>query len=172
MKAWQIFIIIFVIPYLLPLSLMYIIDHHYANVLIVALLAWLYIIWLWTLGINLNKKVSSDLRSKSGLFKCGLIYAFLYLPFFATFMISGFTRRSNPRLFDLITPLHFFAMVCMIYGLIFVAKALVTAEKQEKAKADDYMGIFFMLWLLPIGIWWVQPRVNKLFKSYLHFSDV
>ncbi len=51
------------------------------------------------------------------------------------------------------------------YSLYFVAKNLAMAEKQEKVAFYDYAGPFFLLWFFFIGVWVIQPRINKMFAS-------
>ncbi|MBA7510738.1 hypothetical protein ES705_02725 [subsurface metagenome] len=173
MKAWQIFLILVGVPYVLPIIMMSVakISSVYFNAAIIILFVGLYVGWLWTLGVNLNKKVHDNFKLKSGFFKSAMVYNLIYALFFAILFVQSFsyirTLNSEPSLnrLGVIAPFHIIAMICMFYGLTFVARALVTAEKQTKVKADDYIGVFFMLWFFPIGIWWVQPRVNKLFKS-------
>lgn len=56
-------------------------------------------------------------------------------------------------------------MVCMFYLLYFVSKSLVLAETSKPASFYDYAGPFFLLWFFPIGIWIVQPKVNRLYSE-------
>jgi hypothetical protein len=51
---------------------------------------------------------------------------------------------------------------CAIYCLYFTSKTLVSAELQREAHFSDYIGDFFLIWLYPIGIWFIQPRINAL----------
>jgi hypothetical protein len=30
----------------------------------------------------------------------------------------------------------------------------------------DFSGPFFLLWFFPIGIWIIQPRINRLFTDW------
>jgi len=171
MKAWQICVMSFGFIYVIPIVMMNFggINHHYTFQIGWILFIGLYVGYLWTLGVNLKEKIPSNLKLKSGLFNIAMAYGLIYNIFFIVFSIFGFQyirfsdSAANPLM--VIMPFHIIAMICMFYGLTFVARALVTAEKQTKVKADDYIGVFFMLWFFPIGIWFIQPRINKLFKS-------
>lgn len=117
-------------------------------------------VWFWSLGSFFSSIVQPELKMKSGFFRVALIYPLFYIVFFvATF------QESSPRWLGLILPLHLFAMVCMFYLLYFVAKNLVLAETSKPATFYDYAGPFFLLWFFPIGIWIVQPRVNRLYSD-------
>jgi hypothetical protein len=48
-----------------------------------------------------------------------------------------------------------------------VSKSLVLAETGKPASFYDYAGPFFLLWFFPVGIWIVQPRVNRLYSERL-----
>jgi hypothetical protein len=117
-------------------------------------------VWLWSLGSYFNSIVQPELRMESGFFRVALIYP----PFYFFFFITTF-QSSSPDLFGLIIPLHLFAMVCMFYLLYFVSKSLVLAETSKPASFYDYAGPFFLLWFFPIGIWIVQPKVNRLYSE-------
>jgi len=54
-------------------------------------------------------------------------------------------------------------MFCLFYDLYFVPKSLVTVESGKQATFYDYAGPFFLKWFFPIGIWFIQPRINRLY---------
>ena len=56
-------------------------------------------------------------------------------------------------------------MYCMFYLLYFVSKSLVLAETDKTATFYDYAGPFFLMWFYPIGIWIIQPRINRLYSE-------
>lgn len=70
-----------------------------------------------------------------------------------------------PYSFLIIIPLHLFAMFCMFYCLYFVSKALKSAELQREALLGDYIIDFILFWFYFVGIWFLQPRINKLFAE-------
>ena len=117
-------------------------------------------VWFWSLGSYFNSIVLPELRVKSVFFRVALIYP----PFYLVFFIATF-QSSSPGLFGLIIPLHLFALVCIFYLLYFVSKSLVLAERGKPASFYDYAGPFFLLWFFPVGIWIVQPRVNRLYSE-------
>jgi hypothetical protein len=82
-------------------------------------------------------------------------------------MFSKFASGIQPNLtiFALIVPLHLFSMFCIFYCLYFNAKALKIVEWQRPVTFSDFAGEFFLIWFFPIGIWIIQPRINRLFKN-------
>jgi hypothetical protein len=116
--------------------------------------------WLWTMGAFLNSLVKPALRLSLGLFRFALIFPLVYglaFPFFAWL----------PRALSIyvIAPIHLFAMACVIYSLRFVAKSLALQEERRFLTFRDYYPSFFLLWFFPIGVWWIQPKVNKLYVA-------
>jgi len=65
----------------------------------------------------------------------------------------------------IIVPLHVFAMYCMFYTIWFIAKCIATIENNKVVEFDNYAGNFFLLWFFPIGIWWIHPKVRKIFMG-------
>jgi hypothetical protein len=54
-------------------------------------------------------------------------------------------------------------IICLIYILYFDSKSLALAERNESVSFYDYVGPFFLLWFFPIGIWIIQPKINRLY---------
>lgn len=84
-------------------------------------------------------------------------------------MISNIVVDATPNfaLLFLIIPLHLFSIFCMLFALYFIAKALKSVEIMKQARFNDFIGEFFLFWFFPIGIWFLQPRINKLFDDNL-----
>lgn len=118
--------------------------------------------WFWSMGTFLSSIVRPALRLKTRFFRFALVYPGLYIFVFIALFQSVTT---NPALFLIIFPFHFFAMFCIFYGLYFVSKSLVLAETSRRASFYDYAGPFFLIWFFPIGVWFTQPRINRLYAE-------
>lgn len=77
------------------------------------------------------------------------------------------TRKASLILISLafIFPLHLLAIFCQFYSWYFVSKGLALAENSRPVLLSDYLGYFVGIWILPVGIWIVQPRVNRLYAN-------
>jgi hypothetical protein len=57
-------------------------------------------------------------------------------------------------------------MIYLIYALLHIStfpiRLLKSIELGEKARLGEYIGTFFLLVFWPIGIWFLQPRINKI----------
>jgi len=57
------------------------------------------------------------------------------------------------------------ALFCVFYIFYFNAKSLKAVELQRPVTFGDYIGEFFLLLFFPIGVWIIQPRINKIFEE-------
>ncbi|HPE57275.1 MAG TPA: hypothetical protein P5514_13300 [Bacteroidales bacterium] len=110
-------------------------------------------LWIWSIGTQLQSDKVKVNEIKLILFKISVIYPIAYFVFAIYYM---FTNGW------IIEPLHFVAMFCTLYAMIFAAKTIKSAELEKEAKVSDYLGDFFLVWFFPIGIWILQPRIHKL----------
>ena len=183
-KHWQIFLLTFGLQILmqsvLPLSfigsssntmtIMSIFTMIIGTIIIGVLLG-----WFWSIGVGLQRKISVDVRMKVGRFKSFLLIILLFFTFviglslFSICRSMGIGQTGNGSviigMMNLILPLFLFSMYCMFYTLHFVAKTIKTVELQREVSFSDYAGEFFMLLFFPIGIWIVQPKINKVFEN-------
>ncbi|MFT4521434.1 MAG: hypothetical protein ACI8ZN_000365 [Bacteroidia bacterium] len=127
--------------------------------------------WFWSIAIGLDKKIPDALKLNLGRFKILLIIPFIYALFLSIFMetmmagMMGTAGAPNPAIFRLIVPLHLFAMFCLLYCIHFIAKTIKTAELQKEVGFGDFALDFFLIWFFPIGIWLIQPKINKMVEE-------
>ena len=126
--------------------------------------------WFYSLGTNLHKKLPQTTTMNLKRFKIFLLIPVIYMISISIFMVGMFSNIStgvqpSSAIFVLIVPLHLFSMFCIFYCLYFNAKALKTVEWQKPVTFSDFAGEFFLIWFFPIGIWIIQPRINKLFDT-------
>ncbi|MEI7735417.1 MAG: hypothetical protein WCI49_08115, partial [Ferruginibacter sp.] len=128
--------------------------------------------WFWSIGISLQKMIPEKATMKIKLFKvflCVPIFYLLLIGMLFSYTINGefaFGKVSNlgviAVLFFAIVLLHLFSMFCIFYCIYFVAKTIKTAELQKTVEFSDLIFEFLMIWFFPIGIWIIQPRINKI----------
>lgn len=181
-KHWQIFVITFGLPFLIQIIMMpmTIIGNDPMIMLKVFPLIMILFIggflgWFWSIGVGLQNKIPNNIKMKVGRFKTFLIIPFLYMLLllgFIGFSIGGLVESGQEPsgemiagMVGVIVPLHLFSMFCMFYCLYFVAKTFKTVELQKEVSFSDFAGEFFMIWFFPIGIWIVQPKINKMIED-------
>jgi heme/copper-type cytochrome/quinol oxidase subunit 2 len=127
--------------------------------------------WFYALGTNLQKRLPGSVKMNLTKFKIFLAVPIIYIAFICVFMYSmfyHFSATNKPTeigLLALIIPAHLFSMFCIFYCLYFNAKAFKAVELQRPVSFGDFAGEFFLLWFYPVGVWIIQPRLNKLFEK-------
>jgi hypothetical protein len=175
-KHWQLFLILFGLPFgfqIIFISSMigghsdflfnYFIFFPFLMVLYIAI----FFGWFWSIAVGLQYKVPADVKMKVGRFKIFFFTPLIYILFIVGFMFIGFGtgHQPHPGIFALIVPLHLFSMFCMFHNLYFVSKTIKTIELQREVIFSDFAGEFFLIWFFPIGIWFIQPKLNKFAEN-------
>ena len=126
--------------------------------------------WFYSVAVGLQKMVPLDIKMRVTLFKIFFFIPLAYITLIIVWLfvsINGAgTARFDPGIWVAIVPLHLFSTFCMFYNLYFVAKTLKTVELQRQVTFGDFVLEFFLAWFFPIGVWILQPRINKLIEGY------
>jgi hypothetical protein len=169
-KHWQIFLILFGLCHVAPITDEILVGEQSLHGLGESRLALLGVVsglsmfeflsWFWSIGSFLCSIVKPALKPKMGFFRVASAYPVLY-----GFAVPALFLSSTPALSAVIVPLHLFAMVCITYDFYFVSKCLALAETGRPKSFSDFAGTFFLLWFFPIGVWIVQPKVNRIYRA-------
>jgi len=192
-KHWQIFLLMVGIPVLIEIIILIILfmdlDFESANPkpkvmlsflgifpIIMILYLSVYFGWLWSIGIGLQSKMPENVKMKIRKFKILFFIPFIYIITISLFIGGGMLgfnigdniSEPNRILFGLgigiFVLLHLFSMFCIFYLLYFVSKTIKSVELQREVEFGDYALEFFLMWFYIIGIWIIQPRINKLIE--------
>ncbi len=125
-----------------------------------AVATWCFLLWLWALGSFLTSVVPSRLKLKTRFFLFTIVSSAIY----ALLSIALF-QSIDRKLLIVTIPLHRFGVFCMFCNLYFVAEGLVMAETGERASQLDCLGPFLLLFFAVIGVWFIQPRMNRLYAE-------
>ncbi len=189
-KHWQIFLIVFGLPFIFQFIMMFsaIVElnkqgelnlEEFSNIMMFAqiiavLIMCVWFGWCWSIGIGLQDKIPNGVKMNVRKFKVfffiPLIY--IYISFISIIMITFL--QEMPHIFVLsattfgvggIILIHFFSMFCIFYVLYFAAKTFKAVELQKEVRFSDFAGEFFLLWFFPIGVWILQPKINKMMEE-------
>ena len=181
-KHWQIFMLTFGLPIILEIIAMpfMIIGNNPMVIMKIMPIMMIFFIvgffgWFWAIAIGLQNKVPTGIKMKVKKFKefflIPLIYIILIFGFMG-FAFGGILENGQQPsggmiggLVGIIVPLHLFSMFCIFYCLYFVSKTFKTVELQREVTFSDFAGDFFMIWFFPIGVWIVQPKINKMIEN-------
>nr|WP_319399223.1 hypothetical protein [uncultured Carboxylicivirga sp.] len=180
-KHWQIFTLLIGIPFLIQVTTaITTITQHSLDItlFLMPVMTFLYIGvlfgWFWAIGTKLHERLPENTKVNLKLFKLfwavPIVY-FLVISFYMLTVASGLIESNRPPAFamfdiiDKVFPLHILSMFCILYVMWINAKTIKSVEIQRPIKFVDYVGDFFLLWFFPIGIWIIQPRINKLAEN-------
>jgi hypothetical protein len=134
--------------------------------------------WIWSIAIGLQKFVPAETVMKVKKFKVFFFIPVIYLSiilivmglfFNPQFILGSSGGGSGIQLFAIgfavIFPVHIFSIFCIFYCLYFAAKTYKTAELQRAVGFSDFAGEFFLMWFNPIGVWILQPKINKMVEQ-------
>ena len=188
-KHWHLFLLIIVLPMLLQFTIASVFVGQAINMeqpdpsrmfeavkyypLVAILLVGVVMGWLWSIVTASLKKIPQEIEMKTTLFKVFFFFPLFYIvimsiavPFGISSMINAEMQQPDMALiFSMmagILPLHLFSIFCYFYTIYFAAKTLKTVELRRRVTFGDFAGDFALLWLSPIGIWIIQPKVNEI----------
>jgi hypothetical protein len=181
-RHWQLFILTFGIPFILQMIMVAsmmtkaltnadisstsLFSDSIVIIIIAAIFYAILPLWIWAVAVGLKEKVPENAKLKVNRFKIFFIIPVVYFVLYMTLFFPSIMKfEVEPALFLIIMPLHMFAMFCILYCLYFTAKTLRTVELQRKVHSSDYIGEFFLIMFFPIGVWFIQPRINKILQQ-------
>jgi len=180
-RHWQLFLFLFGIPAIFQIVMMSTIfvdvahdgtppvsTFNFMGILAVVMIFFMaiYFAWFWSIAIGLGSKIPESVVMKTRTFKVFFFIPIVYILFFLIVVTTTMSEAEpSPLTFILIVPLHLFCMFCIFHNLYFVAKVIKTVELQREALFGDFVGEFFLMWFYPIGVWIIQPKINRMIKQ-------
>lgn len=149
-RAWQLFMI-FLVFTVLPGILWVSEISTQLNQFTFPLLSIIAGYWTFNLGVNLHRKIKNPNPLRFKLFTASLLGIFIFC-FFFPYAI----HILDLRLLFAINVLYF-------YCIYFVSMHLVSVESEKSAAFSEYGGTLILLLMLPYSIFWLQPRIRKIF---------
>ena len=157
-KAWQLFLLILVpvfLPYPKGVGLIGFLGLNWLVPVIVT------IAWLYSIGMSVNSRLPNGLKASTLLYNVSFLMPLIYAVLFLLLFLQSVELFRWPVWFTFI---HFAFTIGTVYGLWFTAKQYVTFTRNEKVQFADYIETLFLFWFFPIGVWVIQPKINKAFQ--------
>jgi hypothetical protein len=123
--------------------------------------------WMWAAGTFLNSLLEgTPLERDVTPFYISLV-APLALVLIAD-AAGAQNASSSPPPWTLFVTAATFA--CLFWNIGFVADVLRRVETRQAGGFGGMAWNFFAIWFFVIGIWWLQPRINKLYAAAISKS--
>ncbi|MBL7973385.1 MAG: hypothetical protein JNJ85_00635 [Candidatus Kapabacteria bacterium] len=139
--------------------------------------------WLWAVVKGLQHKIPGDIDLHikrfnivfvSTIILLLLLYTLMYIMFSTLF--ASFPEQSvNPEyfvVFFITFPVNMAMFGCSLYLMYFAAQTLKTVELQHKSGFDKCALEFVLFFFNIVGIWILQPRINKLMEDPQPLSEI
>lgn len=154
LKHWQVFSILLVGIILFNLTIE---GNPLATMIVEMLGLVVYTLWTVIVGNELNQLLPKKIEVNFNFF---LMNIFICLGTMITVLILSNGEGMTFSGWYAIPVLYVF--FAYLYCLAFPMKLLNSIETGKEASLGEYIGDFFLVLFLPIGIWFLQPRINKI----------
>lgn len=121
-------------------------------------------LWIFSIGYYGSKKLDEMGLPNKGNMRLFTISSFASPVFCAVFVL--FRNNIGESAVGFI--LGLIGSVCYFYTFFLASKIMVTLEKRREASPSEYLMALLSLFMFPFGIWFIQPKVNRIFG----FSDI
>ena len=156
-KHWQIFILLIIG---LIIGNINIENSSTLNVVLLLIGILVYMIYPFLIGIELQEYVPKEIKLNPNLF---IFNSLIWFLFYSVTMIL--TDGKGYMFTGILAIPFFYVFYAIVHFLSFPVKTLKSIEMSQKAKFKDYVGDFLLIIFLPIGIWFLQPRINNAIMS-------
>lgn len=160
-KAWLVFAIIFgpaFVDVFIPFQ-----SYWMIHTILQVLVVFSYLKWIYNVAQLLNEKQLFAKKNSWRFFQFNYLYFILYIS------IIYFLQKYNPIQYsDIAFQLlifHLYASFTMLYFLYVIARNFECIRLRKDANFSEYFATFLAVWFLPIGIWWLQPKIRDIEQS-------
>lgn len=177
-KHWQVFLLLFATPILLQsFTLVYVVLYRqpvtilWSSAAVIMPFVILHQLWTFSIGRMLYRLKPPEVRINYVLFATFLILPvvlmlvlFTGMSIFIEKLMAGidFTPALSMLVIGIMVPLNFFLVFSAFYTYYFNARLLKSIDLERNAEFSDYINEFVLFWFWPVGVWFLQPRINKL----------
>ncbi|MEQ8519425.1 MAG: hypothetical protein RLP13_13765 [Cytophagales bacterium] len=157
LKHWQVFTL-FVI---LSLPTMIEFEDVFYSYLISTVFWCVFVIYYLMLGLELSKVATAQLKGNITLF---IINSVIIITATLSLLLFFNGHFSGKGFLGLIVMIYLFYAFFQFFT--YPVKTLKSIEQDSLASFSQYFLSLMQVIFLPIGIWWLQPRINKVSESY------
>lgn len=166
---WVLFILLLIVPQFFP-------DNPTGEIIQI-MFGFLLLIWMIKVNEQMYIRIKGSPKINFKLFAIGLILAFTY---FAVIMLltDGYHISSDKDnyaeygwLIYIFIPGHILLFAGFFYGLHFTAYSIHVLEEQLFGQRTEYGMLLAALFFFPIGVWWTQPKINRILGTPIDLEN-
>ena len=163
-KHWQLFLLVIIAPILIAVTVSGLnITSEPIFPLIPLLMFLTYFSWIWTICIGLTTHLTQELSVRVSIINIlgTLLIVSILFRFWIEF-INGEHAISDSSLIDILDAIF---VILSLAFMNLAAKIFKSAELHKSTRFSEHIGEFFLIWFFPLGIWNLQPRINRIAKQ-------
>lgn len=126
----------------------------------------IFIGWIYSIGTSMNELIPYKLRPNGIYFKVSCLFTvvaiIVILIIFGGYSIDQDNYQQYGYWIWVLLPFHFYLIWSLIYIFYFASKALTSVIEGEVVGFGESYRVFFAMWFYPIGVWFIQPAVQKI----------
>ena len=171
LESWKLFLLILtpaIVGAMVLLISQYLLEDNLSLLILGQILTVIFVgvfvYWIYSLGTHLARLPPNQNFSLS-LFKSALVFSTLYrvsIEALSLWHSVSYHSRLDLESNLWIIPLHLLATVTALYCFYTNARLLVSAERKQLSDFKEVWPTFGLILAFPIGIWFIQPRLQKL----------
>lgn len=160
LKAWVVFISVVGYALLYPFIFLAILPLTSETVPVFAIglspAAFGYLLWIFSIlkFVSRAHEVGSKALTNLSLVSFAIILVYAVLSYCV--LIEALTDGW------LISVLHLVTMVSLFFSMFYASYLIKSSELRRGVSLSECLGEFLLIWIFPVGIWVLQPRLNKL----------
>ncbi len=150
----------------LPLALTYLMQFKFTVSLIGNIVFFVVIVvfgWLYSIGKWANQHLPKDQQKNLVLFTLGFAIPLVYILLLILVYFPTLSPESRPQPPGWMLPMHILSMIGIFYSIWFSARQYIALQREREVDTTRFSNIFFLMWIFPLGIWIIQPGVNRLY---------
>ncbi len=119
------------------------------------------IVWISLLGFGLSRRLKTLNSTGFKMFKGAGLLLIVSIGFSELLISTKLIEvEGHSILFMIFLGIYAITLLAVIFS--YLAKTLKQLETNDEIDINDYFGDIFLILFWPIGIWTIQPRLNKL----------
>ena len=125
--------------------------------------------WMWSVGHGLQQRMPREFRRPTVGFGAVLLtlagLCAASVAYRGDMLLIMDEERAFTLLFWTVLPLLVVWMISHLYCAAYIADLVLTAEQEREPDTHEWLQLSLLIWLFPVGIWIVQPRINRLARA-------
>ena len=125
----------------------------------------LFVLWTFAIGYYGQKELSRlglKVANTYGIIGCLIL---ILITLITTKFYHEFPSNLNRIIDQSLPALVFISIIAGLYIFFFAARTLAKIEFKEDVNFDDYFSNFLLIGIPILGIWTLQPKINRLLHA-------